>query len=124
ERRGLAALGEGLARGLQHLVVVAPRVGPLGPLEQGMGDVFGCAHAIGLDKRRTPPYISGGSLHFSRIQVFRQVGSRVTSMTQLDSTSPRKPRARRRLVQRVFDGVVASYIHEISVRTHPAPLQS
>ena len=42
-------------------------------------------------------------------------------MKQPTPPTPRKPRARRRLVQRVFDGVVASYIHEISVRTHPAP---
>ena len=47
------------------------------------------------------------------------------SMKQPNPTTPRKPRARRRRVQRVFDGVVASYIHEqsrggpIRFRVHP-----
>lgn len=39
------------------------------------------------------------------------------------TTSP-IPAARRRRVQRVLAGVVASYIHEISARAHPAPMRA
>jgi hypothetical protein len=45
-------------------------------------------------------------------------------MKKPDPTTQRKPTSRRRRVQRVFEGVVASYIHEISGRTHPATAEA
>ena len=38
--------------------------------------------------------------------------------------TPQIPAARRRRVQRILDGVVASYIHEISARAHAAPMRT
>jgi hypothetical protein len=42
-------------------------------------------------------------------------------MKKPDPTTSRKPTSRRRRVQRVFEGVVASYIHEISERHSGRP---
>jgi hypothetical protein len=38
-------------------------------------------------------------------------------MTNTDKGATRPPRRRKARMQRAFDGVVASYIHEISART-------
>ena len=45
-------------------------------------------------------------------------------MKHAHPTTPQIPAARRRRIQRILDGVVASYIHEISARAHPAPMRT
>src|SRR3954465_12239332 len=57
QRRRLAALGEGLARGGEHLLVVAPGVGALRAGEKGRGGGLGGAHGDGLDKTEGPSAI-------------------------------------------------------------------
>jgi hypothetical protein len=44
ERSRLAAFGEGFTGGGEHLLVVAPGVGALGALDEGLGGGFGGRH--------------------------------------------------------------------------------
>src|SRR4051795_3428164 len=66
ERGRLATFGERLARRREHLLVIAARVRAAGAREEGGGRGFGGAHAKLVDKRRHPPYSSGGVLHLFR----------------------------------------------------------
>ena len=67
ERRRGPPFGEGLARGGDHLVVVAPRVCALrAGLDQLLNGVGGAHWTFcwnSLDNRRGPPYSTGGCLH-------------------------------------------------------------
>src|SRR5204863_3245057 len=67
ESRRLPALGERLASSREHLLVVTARIGALRARNQRLRGCFGRAHSKkSLDKRRGPPYSTGGYLQMFR----------------------------------------------------------